>query len=1005
MNPALRYVLLAAVTVLFGMVYTRAVLRAFARFRSRERKAGKELIYRHFPRHKKPLGGGVAIFAALTTGMLVAWLVTWQRTFVPPAAWLCLLSGLAFAGIGLIDDWRKVMAARGLGEWAKLALQTGCALIIVLLMFMWSAREVPAMQAPNAVFLPFFGWVTLRWLFVPFGVFVIVAAANAVNLTDGMDGLAGSSLSLTCIGYLLLGGLLQHEGIPLILPILALASLLAFLFYNRPTARIIMGDTGALGLGALVGTLALVSGSEWLFLLLGAPFVINTVSVLIQVTVIKFFRGPVRLLRHQTTEIFRPFLCTPLHHHFQWLTWGPWPILALFAGISLLSGMLALLALPAREVTNGTLGYGWFWVLGLLLQVAFLTFAAMQKVVRANYFLGLERPEQGGERLLALYKGLPMEVFGMHWYSVEEVTAISESMVSAIAAESILWRNISEIEARATLGKIYAEYKMFDHAAEEWEEIPLRNLLIRENVVVQLGKIYFGRDELLRAIKLWEQLPPARLARVPGLPETIQSAKVRVGHLAGRLYHQACEHGAALAKRVERTAFTSTAEFTALAAKVEAAIRYTQDLRDLLAHEQRKAESVGELDGPDSGQDLYRRMDATLAMRRDELHQLLAWAQATLQLPAGETAPSALSELAETLRLTPAEISRALEVPGGLQVREFMRIRKPSRNTLYRIMLEGKEAHLPPSLVAKCYEDTQIAFFSACYRRERGVLQILQEAGAPVPHSYGGHLGSRMAVLFIEDLGQQDLAGALQALTPDDQAGRMALLRRGIETLVMLRVHTLPVLPRMEREISRIVKEVLTPEYYTNSITIALDRILALERRRLSVDERARLEIALRPLVSVLLDEPKTFIHFEYTPGNLQLIDERVVAVDFEQATLGPSAFDLATLLFSPEVQLNEGEVEELLGFYHDLLPATAPPALTVHPQPLEAAAIVKLLFYAGSAANFFRKFEESQRLDAMEWYLDTADRLLARNQEYRELAAALRHCWRGRPKDTAIKS
>ncbi len=98
-----------------------------------------------------------------------------------------------------------------------------------------------------------------------------------------------------------------------------------------------MGDTGALGLGALLGMLALVSHTEWLLLLFAAPFVIDTVSVMIQVAVIKFFRGPVKLLRHQTTEIFRPFLCTPLHHHFQWLTWGPWPILALFNGVGLFS--------------------------------------------------------------------------------------------------------------------------------------------------------------------------------------------------------------------------------------------------------------------------------------------------------------------------------------------------------------------------------------------------------------------------------------------------------------------------------------------------------------------------------------------------------------------------------------------------------------------------------------------------------------------------------------------
>ena len=985
MGGTLPYLLLSLLTVFISLVLTQAMRRTFSHFRSREQKKGKELIYRHFPRHKKPLGGGMAIFAALIVSLAIAPLF---GLAVSPAAWICLLAGVLFAGIGMIDDWRKVMAARGLSEWAKLLLQTLCAAIIVIAIFSAQAR-VPL--APN-VFLPFSGWLPLNRLFLPFGIFVIVAMGNAANLTDGMDGLAGTSLAITFLGYILLGALLQHDGIPLLVPLLAVACLLGFLYYNRPTAKIIMGDTGALGLGAIMGTLALVSGTEWLLLLFAAAFVINTVSVAIQVLVIKFFRGPVKLLRHQTTEIFRPFLCTPLHHHFQWLTWGPWPILGLYSGVGLLSGVLAMLAVPAKD---GAPGAAWFWLGGLVLQAGVLIYAAMQKTVRANYFLGLERPDGRDERMLALYKGLPMDILGMRCYAVEEIAEISEGMVNAIAAESILWRNISEIEARATLGKIYAEYKLFDHAAEEWEEIPLRNLLIRENVVVQLGKIYFGRDELLRAVKLWEQLPPARLARVPGLPETIQSAKVRVGHLAGRLYHQAREHTNALLRQAERLGTPSAPELTALIAEIEVALRYTQDLRDLLTYEQQRAEGAGELGADGTGGDLYRRMDATLATRRDELHHALEWAQAQLAEPiAEEEIDAPLRELARTLNLTPAEISHALGSNGPLAVREFTRLQKPSRNTLYLVRLEDTDAPRPPAMVAKCYAESQVAFFSACYRRERGVLQILQEVGAPVPRVFGGHLGTHQAVLFMEDMGPQDLSGALLSTTPDDRGGRMALLRRGIEALVMLRIHAVPVLPQLEREIAKIVKEVLTPEYYANSTTIALERMLVLERRRLSSAERTRLEASLRPLIGVLLDEPKTFIHFEYTPGNLQLCDGRVAAVDFEQATLGPAAFDLATFLYAPEADLTEQEVAELLAFYHELLPAAAPASLTVSREALEAAAVIKLLFYAGSAANFYRKFEEGYRLRLMEWYLRTADRLLCRTPAYHDLANALRHCW-----------
>ncbi|HEY3378571.1 MAG TPA: phosphotransferase, partial [Armatimonadota bacterium] len=803
----------------------------------------------------------------------------------------------------------------------------------------------------------------------------------------------GSGLAISFAGYLLLGGVLHQEGIPLLIPLLMLAALAGFLYYNRPPARIIMGDTGALGLGAALGALALISRTEWLLLLFAAPFVIDTVSVVIQVSVIKFFRGPVKLLRHQTTEIFRPFLCTPLHHHFQWLTWGPWPILALFSSVGVVSVALALLAVQAEW---GLVGFGWFWLLGLLLQVGFLGFAALQKVVRANYFLGLERLDGERERFLALYKGLPVEFLGVRWYAVEEVTDISESMIDTIAAESILWRSISEIEARATLGKIYAEYKLFDRAAEEWEEIPLRNLLIRETLVVQLGKIYFGRDELLRAIKLWEQLPAARLGRVPGLSETIQSAKVRVGHLAGRLYHQAREHAAMLANRVGL--LPAAGEVQALIGEIEGALRYTQDLRDLLTYEQQKSESAAEVDVQESGSDLYRRMDTTLTTRREELHEALHWAQTRLA-PHDEATThdhGPLSALADTLQMTPAEISRALEVKGPLPVQAFERIQKPSRNNLYRITLEAGETHLPTHLIAKCFQEAQVTFFSACYRRERGVLELLREAQAPVPRLLGGHLGSRLGVLFMEDLGTHGLAQALQELPADDRGGRRALVRLGLETLVTMRVHALPALPKLEREIAKIVKEVLTPEYYCNTTTIALNRIVALDRRQLSSAERGRLEVALRPLVTLLMNEPRTFIHFEYTPGNLHLTEQRAVAVDFEQATMGPAAFDVATLLYSPEADLTAEEIEALLAFYHELLPASTPTALVVSPEALEAAAIMKLLFYAGSAANFYRKFEEGARLAAMEWYLRTADALLSRNPEYRELSTALRLCWRG---------
>ncbi len=979
-----RYILVMVATLVGSLLLTRVIRKEFARFSSQERKAGKELIYRHFPRKKKPLGGGIAIFLALLVGLAVAHLLWWGHAeeFGALRVWLWLTCGLAFGAIGFYDDWRKVTAAQGLSEWVKLLLQVIAAFVFTVAIVSLRGTAETATQ----LYVPFMGSYDLGFFILPFGVLVIVGATNAVNLTDGLDGLAGSTLTVAFAGYLGLATLLQLHQIPVLIPCLVIAGLAGFLFYNRPPAKIIMGDTGALGLGAALGALALLTHTEWLLLLIGAPFVINTCSVMVQVAVIKFFRGPVRLLRHQTTEIFRPFLCTPLHHHFQWLAWGPWPILALYTGVSVISVLLALLAQALSPMSAGP--HEWVWAAGLCVQAAFLIFAAIQKMFRANYFLGLERAE-GDERMLALYKGLPIVFLGMRGYSVEEMTSITEEMITAIAAESILWRNISEIEARATLGKIYAEYKVFDRAAEEWEEIPLRNLLIRESLVVQLGKIYFGRDELLRAVKLWEQLPPSRLARTPGLTETIQSAKVRIGHLAGRLYHQTREHLADITRRVQAGGLSAgSREPEELAAELEGALRYTQDLRELLTYEQRKAEGIDET-GAVGDQKLYRRMDILLASRREELHAGLTWVQELQKSPATPPELTPLQGLAVALGLTPMELTRAVESAVPLPVRSFMRVEKPSRNTLYRITLDSKEPHLPERIIAKCYEEAQVAFFSACYRRERGVLSILQGEESPVPRLFGGHLGARMAVLFQEDLGAQDLGTALVQLDADDHAGRTALLRRGVETLVRLHAHALPLQPQLEREIAKIVKEVLTPEYFLNTSAIALDRILALQRRRLSHTERGRLEMALRPITALLLAEPRTFIHFEFTPGNLLVRHEDVTAVDFEQSTMGPAAFDMATLCYAPEANLGDADITELRDYYHELLPSNAA-ALTMRPEAMDAAAIVKMLFYAGSAANFYRKFEEGRRLLAMDWYLHTVARLLETLPAYRDLRVLL---------------
>ena len=143
----------AITAMLIGLVFTRAMQRAFLRFRSRERKVGKELVYRHFPRHKKPLGGGVAILGTLlVAGALARLLYLQQPGIAWQPVWLCLLAGALFAGIGFIDDWRKVQAARGIREWLKLLLQVVGALIVTYLLVL--VRQPGDHLPATALYIP-----------------------------------------------------------------------------------------------------------------------------------------------------------------------------------------------------------------------------------------------------------------------------------------------------------------------------------------------------------------------------------------------------------------------------------------------------------------------------------------------------------------------------------------------------------------------------------------------------------------------------------------------------------------------------------------------------------------------------------------------------------------------------------------------------------------------------------------------------------------------------------
>ncbi len=232
---------------------------------------------------------------------------------------LCLV--LAAAGIGFVDDYLILTKRRALGlrARAKFSLLGIAAIGFVL----WEWQRMPAQHAQ----IWFGGPLALpTWLWATLAVLAIVGAANAVNLTDGLDGLAGG----TAIPPLLLMTYISGSG----LAAAVLGACGGFLYYNRHPARVFMGDTGSLALGALLGGLAVESGLLLLLPLIGVVFVVETLSVIVQV--VSFKATGKRVLK-----------MSPLHHHFELSGWRESRVTLTFVAASLVAVFAAWIALVA----------------------------------------------------------------------------------------------------------------------------------------------------------------------------------------------------------------------------------------------------------------------------------------------------------------------------------------------------------------------------------------------------------------------------------------------------------------------------------------------------------------------------------------------------------------------------------------------------------------------------------------------------------------------------------
>lgn len=282
-----------------------------------------------------PTMGGVLILLGMSASTLL-W-ADISNYFV----WLCILVVLVYGLTGFADDYIKVKKStpNAMTAKMKLALQFATALVVA-----YFVSQLTSSDIRYQVFLPYIDFsIGLRWVYIVFAMVVISGASNAVNITDGLDGLATGLCTFAFISFAIIAyytGLnLGYDNIFIpealevcIVCAAATGACLAFLWFNCSPAQVFMGDTGSLALGALLGTIAVMTKHEILLSIIGFVFVVETVSVMIQIFWYK-----------RTKKRF--FLMAPIHHHFEQMGWKEITVVFRFWIVGILASILGLSSL------------------------------------------------------------------------------------------------------------------------------------------------------------------------------------------------------------------------------------------------------------------------------------------------------------------------------------------------------------------------------------------------------------------------------------------------------------------------------------------------------------------------------------------------------------------------------------------------------------------------------------------------------------------------------------
>jgi phospho-N-acetylmuramoyl-pentapeptide-transferase len=295
---------------------------------------------RHRSKKGTPTMGGVVILTAIL-GSTLLW-----ANLVNRYVWVVMLAVTGFGLIGMWDDWMKIKKRRGVSARFKLLLQVTLTLALLQIVF-WQAR----VDWQPVLAIPFFkGWlVNLGWWWFPFAMLVVIGASNAVNLTDGLDGLAIGPIVMAGGAFGVLAYLTGNFRAADYLKILnvrgageltvfcaaLIGAAVGFLWFNCHPAEVFMGDAGSLALGGAIGMLAVLTKAELLLPLIGGIYVLEAGSVIVQVASFKLTGR-------------RVFRMAPLHHHYELTGWAEPKIVVRFWIVSFALALLALTTLKLR---------------------------------------------------------------------------------------------------------------------------------------------------------------------------------------------------------------------------------------------------------------------------------------------------------------------------------------------------------------------------------------------------------------------------------------------------------------------------------------------------------------------------------------------------------------------------------------------------------------------------------------------------------------------------------